>query len=195
MVANADHHGGTAPRRDHLMRMVGMHHDQAISPPDLPEGSFDRLQQVAVILALNQMGHDFGVGFRRKLVALELQLFAQRIVIFDDAIVYHHDRAAMTGMGMGIGLRRFAMRGPTRVAHADRAGQMAIFKLGSQGGNLAFIPHPIEFLIFNDGNASGVISPVFQPLQAANQDGNCCTFANIANDAAHNAPPHAKLNK
>ncbi len=159
------------------------------------EGAFDRLQQVAVVRILNEMGHDFGIRFRRKLIALNPQLFAQFIVILNDAVVHHHNRAIMACMWVRIFPRRLTMRGPTCVSHADRAGKLAIFELGSQRGHLAFISHPKKLLIFDDGNASGIVTAILEPLQTANQDGNCRTYTNIANNAAHNAPPHTKLER
>ncbi len=112
--------------------MIGVHHHQAIGALHLVEGAFDRLQQVAVVFILNEVGDDFGIRFRRELVAFKPQLFAQLVVIFDDAIVHHHDGTIMAHMRMGIFLRRFAMCGPTRVPHANRAGKLAILELGSQ---------------------------------------------------------------
>ncbi len=42
---------------------------------------------------VDQVGDDFGVGFRREDVALRLQLGAQRLVVLDDAVVHHRQPA------------------------------------------------------------------------------------------------------
>ena len=69
----------------------------------------------------DQMGADLAVGFGFEFVALGEQFGAQLAEILDDAVM--DDGDALGGVGMGVALRRLAMRGPAGVADAGMAGK------------------------------------------------------------------------
>ena len=69
---------------------------------------------------MNAVRDDLGIGLRAESVAGALQLGAQRLMVFDDAVV--HDREAVPrGVRVCVALTRHPMRRPTRVSDADPA--------------------------------------------------------------------------
>ena len=95
----------------------------------VPYGCF----QIAGEIFFHQVGDDLGVGFSDEPVAFFGQLVLQREIIFDDAVMHHHDVAAAIAMGMRVFLSRSAMRGPAGVADAigsvDRAEGKSVFQV------------------------------------------------------------------
>ena len=49
------------------------------------------------------------------------ELFLDLAVVLDDAVVDTHDATVIAAMGMGVGLRRVAVRRPARVADSAAA--------------------------------------------------------------------------
>ena len=66
-----------------------MEHGNAVCPHHLFECQADRFGQPSgrVIVFPNEVGEDFGVGLRRKGMALGDQFILERLVIFDDSVV------------------------------------------------------------------------------------------------------------
>ena len=154
---------------------------------------FDRLKNIAVINAVNQVGDDFGVGLALKHVAFGLEHGPQFVVVFNDAVVHERDTAGFAG-GVQAGAvaevrvrvvhGRCAVGGPTRVGNADQAFQVSglhlFHQLGHPGGAAgAFKPARMH------GHAAGVIPPVFEPLKALHQDGDDVAGRDCADDATH----------
>src|ERR1017187_5626789 len=102
------------------------------------DGHFKRNRKtggVGVLLdLLNEVGDDFGIGFRDELVALGGEFAFQGKIIFDDAVVDYHDAASAVAVGMGVFFSGAAMGGPAGVADAEGAieGMLAqdLFKVG-----------------------------------------------------------------
>ena len=103
--ADADDQRAAGAGTYQALRLFRTHHAEGIGTVEFLGGGGNGLQQVTAFLeqVVNQVHHDFGVGFRQKLVALGDQLFAQFLVIFDDAIVHQRDVAGCVGMGVFVG--------------------------------------------------------------------------------------------
>ncbi|MNY62550.1 hypothetical protein D3C86_1993820 [compost metagenome] len=65
---------------------------------------------------LEQVDDDFGVGIGAELVAQVLELRAQLLVVFDDAVVHHRQLVARE-MRVGVALARRAVGGPAGVGY------------------------------------------------------------------------------
>src|SRR5579875_3091362 len=86
-VPSNDETDGTVARKDQLFRKIGADHAQGISAAHLRERSPHRLEQVAAIVALDQVRDDLRVGLARKDVAARHELGAQRRIVFDDPVM------------------------------------------------------------------------------------------------------------
>src|SRR5207237_9911647 len=65
------------------------------------------------------MRQHFSIGVGSELVtAFALQLFAQRRIIFDHAVVHKRDFSALVKVRMGVFVGHFSMSSPARVADA-----------------------------------------------------------------------------
>ena len=163
-----------------------------------------RLEQVAVVQAVDQVHDDFGIGLAVEHIAFGLQLLAQRIVVFDDAVVNQRDAARVAGTGIEaafadavaeVGVRVVngwrAVCGPAGVGNASRAFKVLGADLRLQFGNAGGAACPFQTASMY-GDAARVITPVFQALQALNQDGNDVLRRNACHDAAHKLAPISK---
>ena len=135
--------------------------------------------------AVDQVGDDFGVGLRAKLVAVALELVPQLLVVFDDAVVHHGDAVAGT-VRMGVGFARLAVGGPTGVGDAEApVDWMAVDAIGQ---HFDFALHAGALKLtgtVDDGDAGRIIAPVFKPPQAGEQNRGHGTLGQGCNDAAH----------
>jgi len=61
-VTDADDEWALAARSDDQLRVVAVNHDEGEVPLDLAIGAAHRLDQVALVVALDQMGNGLGVG-------------------------------------------------------------------------------------------------------------------------------------
>ena len=75
-------------------------HYQREDAGQLLDGGAHGLFEVALEVLLDQVGDDFGVGLGLEDVAFHLQLFFERQVVFDDAVV-HYDEIARCSRGAG----------------------------------------------------------------------------------------------
>src|SRR5208283_316418 len=88
-------------------------------------------------------------------------------------------------VGVGIFIGRFAVRGPSRVAY----GKIARFRESAcnclKRADLAFASFDAYFIILKKGNARGIVSSVFEALQAVHHDGNGIPAADVTDYPAH----------
>ena len=133
-------------------------------------------------MAFDQVSNHFGVCFRGEDKTLGLEPCAQRLVVFDDAVVDH--RQACTDMGMGVGLGRRAVRGPAGVGDAEMAVDLLRCAVFRQRRHPAHAAHPFQAAV--DGDQPGrIVAAIFQSTQALEQDGNNVALRYRANNSAH----------
>src|ERR1019366_1987184 len=125
------------------------------------------------VILLYQVRDDFGVGFGGEFVSFGDQLFLEREIVLDDAVVHHHDSAAAVAMRMGILFGGAAMRRPARVSdavgaverlEADHFFQLAYRALGP--------PDLQAFAVSRHRDSRGVVASILQLSQAFNDDGD-----------------------
>ena len=138
-------------------------------------------------MLLHQVGDDFGVGLGLEHVAFVLQLLLERQVVFDDAVVHHDDVALAIAVRVGVFLGGTAVRGPARVAdaegaidrvHADGFFEVAQLALGAADGEL--------FVVAVDRESRGIVSAIFEALQAVQNDRNGAMGTDVADNSTHN---------
>jgi len=198
---------GEPARAHHAVRFVFGHDGDGIGTAQLAHCGLHRLEQIALVERIDQVGDDLGVGLAGKGIALGLQFGAQFFVVFDDAVVHQTNAAfalarfhagAGAEMRMGVVHRRCAMGGPAGVGDARRALQATRggVDLRHQFGHPLGAARPLQArrlahlrLRRVDRDAARVITPVLQALQALDQDGNNIAARNRADDAAHGVSP------
>ena len=127
------------------------------------------------------MGDAFGVGVRGEDVALGGQVAAQALIVFDDAVVDDGDRTG--DVRVGVAFAGHAVGGPAGVGDAgDRPG---VGRGGFEFGNPANRADTLDAGIRDDGQPGRVIAPVFELLQAFDENGNNVAAGCCRDDAAH----------
>jgi hypothetical protein len=131
VLARAEDQRRAGARADHALRLVAADHGDGVGAVQLQHRGLHGLEQVAVVEAVDQVGDDLGVGLALEHVALGFERGAQRLVVFDDAVVHQRDAAgaralrigagAVAEMRVGVVHRRRAVRGPARVGDAGQA--------------------------------------------------------------------------
>ena len=186
VLALADAHDQWRPRTraDHAVRLVMAEHGDGVGALQPLRSGLHGGEQVAVVEMVDQMGDDFGVGLAFKVVAAGAQLAAQRVVVFDDAVVDERDAVAAE-VRVRVDHRRRAVRGPACVRDAGEAFESGVGHLARQLGDAANAARPLQRAIGMHGHAAGVIATVFQPLEALNQDRGDVARCDRADDATH----------
>ena len=106
---------------DQAIRIVRRDNTERIGALHLLQGCDHSLRQIAFEIFFDQMGEDFGVGLRLKLVAPGDQLLLEIDVILDDSVMNHDISAFAAGMRVSVFFGRTAVRRPARMPQADRA--------------------------------------------------------------------------
>ena len=174
--------------------LAGDDHQIVIAAEDHGDGkgAFETAQRVEHRLnrvvarpqfAGDEMGDDFGVGVAGEGGAFGDQLFLQLAIILDDAVM--HDRDVVGHVRVGVRFGRLAVRGPAGMADAGLAEQRRRFQPRLEIAQLAFGAAAAELALLNRGDAGGIVAAIFQPLQRIDQLAGDRSFAENANNAAH----------
>ena len=120
-IADADDERTLAARPDEQFGVVAVDDDEGEVSLDLAIGTAHRLDQVALVVALDQVGDGLGVGLGREVVAFRDQRGAQLAVVLDDAVQDDGDLALVAaGERMGVLDHDLAVGRPARVPEPVR---------------------------------------------------------------------------
>ena len=160
----SQHQGGVLSHRHQLIRLVGTYDPKGVRPLDAVEHLGDRVQQVAVVVILQQLGHHLGVCLRGEGHPLGLQKLLQLGVVFDDPVVDHGDPPGLAHLGVGVHVVGRAVGSPAGMSHAHGAGdQRASVGQVVQNLEAALGLYDLEpLLLVIDRQSGGVVSPVLQ---------------------------------
>src|ERR1035437_5709833 len=187
VVADADDDGRAVARGDDLIRIGARDHGEGKDAGEFLDGGAHGLFQVAFKMLLHQVGDDFGVGLGLEDVAFVLELLLEGQVVFDDAIVHHDDVAFAIAVRVGVFLGRAAVGGPARVADAvgaiDGVVANGFFEVAQLALGAADVEMPV---IAINREARGIVSPIFQALQAFQNNRNGAMGTDITYNATHN---------
>ena len=136
-------------------------------------------------MVLEQMGNDFGVGFRDEFMAELLQLFLEVQVVLDDAVVDDDDLARAVQVRVGIFFRGPSVRRPARVPHAIKALERLRVDRLLEVHELARAPAAFDLPVSDDRHACRIVAAIFEAAESVNQDGNDFFRAEITDDSAH----------
>ena len=119
-LADADDQRALLAGADEQVGMVGVHRDEGVVAAEVGEGGADGVGEVAVVVALDQVGDDLGVGLGGEDVALGASSLAQLGVVLDDPVEDDVDVVGAVAVRVGVLLGDAAVRGPAGVGEADR---------------------------------------------------------------------------
>ena len=165
---------------DHPVRLVLAENGDRIRAVQLRDACLHRLEQVALVQAVDQVADHLGIGLAAEVVALGLERSTQFIVVFDDAVVGQGNASglaagalarAMAEVGMSVVHGGRAMGGPARMGNAGGALEMLLLDLGQQFGDPVRAAGAFQAIGVHR-HAARVIAAVFEPLQALDQDGD-----------------------
>ena len=129
----------------------------------------DELRPILHVL-FDEMRDDLGVRLGLELVADLLESLLDREEVFDDAVVDDHDLAGAVAVRMGVVLVRLAVRGPARVAHAERAFDRRGIQLRLEVRQLPLGAHDFDAVAVHDGDSGAVVAAIFEFFQSADED-------------------------
>jgi hypothetical protein len=160
--------------------MVEMHGHERVVAAQVAERAANRLGQIAVVVALDQVGDDLGVGLRGEFVPLRPQVPPQLGVVLDDPVEDDVDLILTVAMRVGVLLGHPAVGRPARMPkpdlrrrRGDGDGTAAVGSVGLDGlAQVREVPdrsHAVDRAVRDHRNAGRVIAPVLELLQSGNQ--------------------------
>ena len=181
-----------ASRHD-AMRLVATKYGDCIRAMQATHGLLYGLKQVAVIHMANQVRDHLGVGLALKDKAGCLQLGAQRLVIFNNAVMYQGN-ARFFGpesreVWVGVARDRCTVRRPAGVSNTGKARDMVARDVRGQLSNPVCAARTAQPTVIVDCHPTRVITAILEPLKAFNQDWGDITRSDRTNDSAHKASP------
>ncbi len=186
VVAGAHHEWRLIASRHNLLRVGTGDHSQCERSAQFLNGLADGLFEIAIQVALHQVGHHFGVGLGIEDVAFRLQAVLQFQIVFDDAVVHHHHVAVAIAMGMGVLFGGPAVGRPASVPDAERAIDGAEADGVFQVAQLTFGAPDVELTVVAINRDAGRVVPaIFQPLEAFQDDRNGSPSAYVTDNSAH----------
>ena len=176
-----------------MFRVGGIDGDQGEGTLEPLADAAHGLEQIVVgrgQRAGEQVGDDLGVGLRRHLHTGGLQFVAQFGEVLDDAVVDDRDATVLAQVRVRVAIRRAAMRGPPRVADADRGVLEGVrAEQALQVGQLAGLLADVELPVGHHGDAGGVVAAVLQTTQARDHDLERLLLTDVPHDPAHVGQP------
>ena len=184
-LAIADRQRRAVAGADHQIVLARKDEPQRERAAKLRQRRLHRLDRADALwqIAVDQMQHDFGIGFGPEHRALGFQRLAQLAEILDDAVVNHGD--AFGRMRMRVVLGRLAVGGPAGMADAAMALQRRFLELGFEIFQFAFGAAAIEPVAFQRGDAGGIVTAIFKALERIHQPLRGRSASQNADNPAH----------
>ncbi|BDZ49112.1 hypothetical protein GCM10025867_13530 [Frondihabitans sucicola] len=192
-VAQADHQRRVAASADDDAGLVGVHDEQGEGALEAVHDPSQRLGEVAdrAVLAGDEVGGDLGVGLGGEDRALEEELFFQVGEVLDDAVVDQRQLATVGEVRVRVLIGRAAVGRPAGVPDAGRAvHQRRSVEVVDEHLQLAGLLAHVESAVRADhGHAGGVVPPVFEALETAEEDLDALVRTDVTHDATHASQP------
>ena len=157
LVANADEHVG----------MVVVDRDDREVALELRIDARERLREVAVVLLLEQVDDDFGVGLGGERVAGACEVVAQLHVVLDDPVEDDRQAAGVAARErVRVALGDCAVRRPARVAEAVMRVRAVRLDRGDEVVEVADRADVRELAVLAQRDPGRVVAPVLEAPQA-----------------------------
>src|SRR5262249_31149798 len=145
----------------------------------------DRLEEVTVVVALDEVRDDLGVGPRAEAVAVLGELAPELGVVLDDPVVDDRDPFRAVDVGVGVDLGRASVGRPPRVRDPDVAGERALGDRRLEGRDLADRLAQLDPAAVERGDSRGVVAAVFEAPERRDEDGQGHATTGVTDDPAH----------
>ncbi len=179
--------GEPLARAHEQVRVFARHEREAVGARDLRERLPERIDEVQAgrpADVVDQVDEHLGVGLAPKLVALGDEALLVGGVVLDDAVVDERKSSAGRHVRVRILIGREAVRGPARVADAERAFERLVFEGVFEPFHLADLLAHGEPAVHH-GDADRVVAAVFEALEARENNGFSLLMADITDDTTH----------
>ena len=166
--------------------VVVMDDDEREMSLEVVEREPDGLDEIALVVALDQVGDGLRVGLGRERVAVGREALLELAVVLDDAV--EDDRELVRGAAgerVCVLLGDAAVRGPARVAEARRRGRAVRSGARLQIVEGADRADVVETRVLEERDAGGVVAAVLQALEAVEQERLALTRSDVSDDPAH----------
>ena len=187
--ADAYHQRRTLAGAHQLVGVVLLQDGYGIGADDILQGALHGGEEVALLSllrVLNKLHQHLGVGVGAEVIALLLQLGAQRLVVLDDAVMHQREIAALREMRVGVDGVGLAVGGPTGVGDTDAAGSVLGGTLLLQRSHLAGGLVHIQIAFGVDHTDAGrVIAAIFQSMKTLYQNGVSLLLTDITYYSTH----------
>ena len=118
VVSDAEDKRASAAGANQDVRFVAADDAEAECSFDLLERLEDGGLQIPVVIACDEVGDDFGVGFGLELDSLGNEFCLEACVVFDDAVVDNRNFSVVAGVRVGVFFGGGAVGGPAGVGYA-----------------------------------------------------------------------------
>ena len=99
--------------------------------------------------------------------------------------MHHGNLAGLVEVRMRVDVAGQAVRGPAGVADAERPADRFGLERLRQSLDTPDLFAQVEHAVRQDADPRGVVTAIFQPAQALDQQRGCFFFANVSNNATH----------
>ena len=181
---NADNQGTVLADGKELVGNVLKQNAEGVRALKTADSTDDGVCRISVVIIIDQMCHNLGIGIRNKRVAHRLKRTLQRQIVLNDTVM--HKRNTAVRMGMRIDIGWLPVGGPAGVTDADVAGRRTgrdktVFEIGKP--SLSFFYRNVS--VFEHSNTGRVIAPILQLLQPVKENIGCLTRAVVTYNSAH----------
>ena len=186
-LADADHERHSVlAGADEEPGMVVMDHDEGKVPLELRERQAHGLDEVALVVALDEMRNGLGVGLRAERVPVGGEVLGELAVVLDDPVQDDRElRRLAARERVGVRLGDPAVRRPARVpetrSRARPVGPRALLQVpkGADGADV------VEAVRLEERDPGGVVAAVLEPLESLDEQGLALPRADVSDDSAH----------
>ncbi len=178
------------PGADDLVGMIVVHDTDRVRAAHLVEGRADRLDEIAGVLCLDQVDEHLGIGFAQEPMAGRLQAGLDLEIVLDDPVVDQRQLPGAVPMRMRVRIVGSTVRRPARVRDPGVACRRPAVQVLGQVGELARLLLDEDApLRGEERDACRVVAAILEPPQPVDQDRRSVSRTDVADDAAHGAPP------
>ena len=172
-------------RADEQIGMSAAHKYKRIRAFDALEHRTHCSDEVPRIDLLEEMHDDLCIRLGLEDVPLGNQLFLQRKIVLDDAVVHDGKVAMAVRMRMRVHIRRTPVCRPARMTDAEAAHGHISLDLVAQCGKSADTLLHADVLSIIDGDTCRVIAAILELRQTVEQKLRRLTIPHITNDSTH----------
>src|SRR3989440_7911084 len=111
--------------------------------------------------------------------------FAEVAIVLDDAVVHDGQPRQTIDVWMGVGVRRPAVGGPSRVSDAQRSTGRIARHRHLQRRDLSRLLADVQTAVAGGGDARAVVAPIFDAPESRKNDRHRIPVTDVADDSTH----------